>query len=222
MRFFVIGNGPSLNDTPLDALIGEKTVALNRINLIYPHTKWRPTIYCKTDHNPYLVDIYNEENILNVEIAEKSYLWEDFRDGHPDKPFKMMPVGMGSNSKVTWIERCEHHEHLGGSKYCTDTWHLPRICTAFGGINAAMQIAVLEGATEIYLLGCDLGYGREIGRDHFSTEYANRIRPLGAFENKNQHHLHTVANNSCPIPIYNATIGGNLEVYERIDLCQLL
>ena len=65
-RWFVLGNGPSLANTPLDLLIGENTVGINRINLIYDKTAWRPTIYCKTDHNPRLVSIYNKENILKL------------------------------------------------------------------------------------------------------------------------------------------------------------
>ena len=44
-RIFLIGNGPSLNDMNLDLLENEDTIAMNRIELIYPKTKWRPTYY---------------------------------------------------------------------------------------------------------------------------------------------------------------------------------
>ena len=180
-RFFVIGNGPSLLDTPLDKIAGEKSVALNRIHLIYYRTKWRPTHYVKTDHNHRLVNVYNEENIYHAEQGYKCYLWERFRDGHPDE-HRFMPHGMGDNWRnVTWIPRCEHHYyHADNHIKKAQSWHLPSICTAFSGIGPAIQIAVLEGATEIYLLGCDLGYGRPKGKDHFSSEYSIPTHNLGS------------------------------------------
>jgi len=34
--------------------------------------------------------------------------------------------------------------------------------------------------------------------------------------------VHTVAKRSSPVPIYNATIGGNLEVYPRVNMLDVL
>jgi hypothetical protein len=226
MRFFVIGNGPSLKHTPLDRIAGEKSVGLNRCHLIYPFTKWRPTHYVKTDHNPHLVSIWEEETMLQVNTVPVCYLWDKFRDGlprnHPN--YETLPRGIGDHANVTWVPRCEHHEHpyYGRSDRRALTWHLPTICTAYSGIGPAIQIAVLEGATEIYLLGCDLGYGKEKGQDHFSPEYSKDTRELGEFDTLSVIEAHKVAKTSSPVPIYNATIGGSLDVYERIELCQLL
>ena len=44
-RVFMIGNGPSLNHTPLEDLNDEYTIAMNKINRIYDKTSWRPSIY---------------------------------------------------------------------------------------------------------------------------------------------------------------------------------
>ena len=44
-RVFLVGNGPSLNDMNLDLLENEDSIAMNRIELIYEKTKWRPTYY---------------------------------------------------------------------------------------------------------------------------------------------------------------------------------
>ena len=49
MRAFFIGNGPSLVPEDLDRLKGEVTFACNRINLIYPKTRWRPSHYIFVD-----------------------------------------------------------------------------------------------------------------------------------------------------------------------------
>lgn len=48
-RVFIIGNGPSLSETPLEMLQDEFTIALNKINLIYDDTSWRPTYYVFDD-----------------------------------------------------------------------------------------------------------------------------------------------------------------------------
>lgn len=224
MRYFVVGHGPSLTVEQLNMIRGYPSVGLNRINLFYGKTDWRPTIYVKTDHNPRLVDVYNEENILNVgECLEKAYLWEEFKHGDPEKPHRFLPRGMGDNPKVTWVKRCKHHyyyadDHMHNSQY----WHLPEICTAYSGISPAMQIAFLNGATEIYLIGCDLGYGRGLKKDHFSDDYSLNPKPLGKWHVKQVLKAHNIAKRSCPIPIYNATDGGELELYERVNLCDAI
>jgi hypothetical protein len=84
-------------------------------------------------------------------------------------------------------------------------WHLPMICAHGTAVHAAMQIAVRNGANKIVLLGCDLGmpahfYGNEgIDNDALALE------------------AHEIASRCCPVPIYNATVGGSLEVYPRIE-----
>ncbi len=48
-RCFVIGNGPSLAQTPLDLLTDEVTIASNAIFLSFGETKFRPTFYTVED-----------------------------------------------------------------------------------------------------------------------------------------------------------------------------
>ena len=51
-RVFLVGNGPSLAETDMNLLKDEKTIAMNRISLIYPKaTKWRPTYYLFSSTN---------------------------------------------------------------------------------------------------------------------------------------------------------------------------
>jgi hypothetical protein len=40
----IVGNGPSLNETPLDQFAGIMSIGMNKIDLIYPRTSWRPTL----------------------------------------------------------------------------------------------------------------------------------------------------------------------------------
>ncbi|MEL7474404.1 MAG: hypothetical protein AAGK04_13885, partial [Planctomycetota bacterium] len=48
-RIFILGNGPSLNRTPLHQLKDEYTFATNRIHLLYDRIDWRPSFYTTVD-----------------------------------------------------------------------------------------------------------------------------------------------------------------------------
>ena len=83
-RIFLIGNGPSLNDMNLDLLENEDTLAMNRIDLLYPNTKWRPTYYlfCSSncEHREWGKKWSN--SILNACSEEKStpIIWKRFQN----------------------------------------------------------------------------------------------------------------------------------------------
>src|SRR3546814_11818983 len=45
----VVGNGPSLNQTPLEDFIGVPAIGMNKIDLIYKRYKWPPSpVMCVT------------------------------------------------------------------------------------------------------------------------------------------------------------------------------
>lgn len=198
MRHWLIGNGSSLNHTPLELLKGEISWGMNRIHLHYRTTLWRPTYYFMCDWNQQKPRNYWRE-CVNAHRDTPKWLWEGFRNGSRKFPDL---EGMGEVPNTTWIDRCEKHHYYAGDNYMkrVESWHLPELCTAFSGIGAVMQLAYLNGATEIYLLGCDL--------------YAE--------DNTNMTQVHRVAARSCPVPIYNCTVGGRLEVYERKNIQDVL
>jgi hypothetical protein len=90
----------------------------------------------------------------------------------------------------------------------------------FGGsLFTAMQIAVKEGYGPLILVGCDLGY-QDGQANHFDPAYEKGYEDklmTAARANGNCLRAHMNAAASCPVPIYNATIGGQLEVYNRIS-----
>lgn len=220
MRFFVIGNGPSLDHATLERLKGEQTVALNRIHLMYPGTDWRPTYYVKTDHNPRLLHVWQAETMLQIKLGIKCYLWDQFKDGLPDghPNHATCPVGIGDFPNVVWVPRCAHHyyHHYSREDRRAKSWHFPEICTAYSGIGPAIQVAVLEGADEIVLLGCDLDYDGDT--THCHPEYKMPTHETGHYDFMEVTEAHKIAKKSSPVPIFNATPGGRLEVYERIAL----
>lgn len=40
----IVGNGPSLNRTPLDRFVGVPSIGMNKIDLIFPRVAWRPSM----------------------------------------------------------------------------------------------------------------------------------------------------------------------------------
>jgi hypothetical protein len=163
MRAFILGNGPSLKDTPLDLLIGETTFAMNRINLYWQvthrETRWRPTYYFAFDWTgPDMV----EDVVVNVTEARHSFLRAD-RAG--DIEMRLRRFEWPSRITYFW-PRCDHlglnyegamHDPVLAARL-PKAWHLPSVCSFGSTLHIAMQVAVLMGYNPIFLLGCDLGF----------------------------------------------------------------
>jgi hypothetical protein len=236
MRIFLVGTGPSLNSTPLDRLIGEDSFSLNKIHYIYPKTAWRPTYFYYVDHplNDFLWKVPIDEN----KSAKHLWLLDEYRTGVPDgahihdeHPQIRRVTGLGN---VTWIKRCPLHSgYSGGNPKGMHEWHFPEICTAYNGMSAMIQISVQMGYDEIYLLGCDLGYQFDYTKNHFHVDYAEGNIPPNKWDAAywaqsdefNAKVAHEIAKTECAkrgVKVYNATIGGSLEVYPRISLEEVL
>jgi hypothetical protein len=203
MRIFLIGNGPSLNQTPLELLKDEDTMAMNAISLIYDQTSWRPTYYYCMDVNEN--DTRRWKSIEDNLGCKKLFLWEDFQSRF-------------SGDNIEWLKRCKYHHFYQRTHSKTlKEWHLPVICTANGSMNPMAQLAVTMGYNEIYLVGVDM-FAKKY--DHFHPAYPIYTK----FEERNaiELHTHSIIKKSCPVPIYNATVGGQLEIYPRVDLERLL
>lgn len=218
MRHWIIANGSSLLDTPLHLLKNEVTWGMNRIHLHYKHTTWRPTYYLMVDYNQQNPKNYWKE-CIRAHWNTKKYLWDSFRDGSKLFP-DLEPIGEVPNT--TWLPRCrKHHYYMADNWKRAESWHLPDICTAFSGIGAMMQLAVQNGATELYIVGADL-YEPDYRKNFFTPDYTSDPRPRDVLDNNNMIQVHKVAKRSSPIPIYNATVGGALEVHPRVNLYEVL
>lgn len=213
-RAFVVGNGPSLAWTNLNLLKGEVSFATNRIHLAYEKTDWRPTYYVRSEGFEYVG-------------TPSPLLWEKDLAIHLDDPsvevhgnlYFLKHLNKRDAAKLKPIKTCAHHIVHYDSEQCPHLWHLPVLCTYGSTVNVCIQMAVKMGFEEIYLVGCDLGY--EDGKpSHFDDRYEIGYEGLlreARYSNLDILTAHIVAKRSSPVPIYNATIGGNLEVYDRVD-----
>lgn len=190
-------------NTPLDLLKNESTMAMNAISLIYNKTEWRPKYYFCMDVNPN--DKRRWKSIDDNLSCEKVFLWDQWKDRY-------------SGENITLLPRCKkHHPFPVHSKNALQEWHLPTICTAHGSMSPMMQLAVAMRYDEIYLVGADLFSAKH---DHFDERYPAYC--VWEERNKIERHIHEVAKKSCPVPIYNATVGGSLEIYPRVDIHEIL
>jgi hypothetical protein len=209
-----MGNGPSLKDTNLDLLKGEVCFGVNRIHLIYPYTRWRPTYWIRTEGYA-----YDEEDILegmkiHFGLGCTCYL-EDGLKGYVASQRRYMR----GNCREEYLHLC--HQVNYDTSEAPDHWHLPTICGFGSSVNVAIQIAVKEGFDEIYLVGCDLGY-KDGKSNHFDPEYEIGYQRKARYANNNTLRAHKIAMRDSPIPIYNCTIGGNLDVYPRMRMEDVL
>ena len=92
---------------------------------------------------------------------------------------------------------------------------------------SAIQWAA-ERYDEIVLVGADLGYADGAHRNHFDAQYAP-VDSYTAEQARWFNHVladaHAIAKRECArrgVKIYNATVGGDLKAYPRVDIKTLL
>ncbi|MFT4155388.1 6-hydroxymethylpterin diphosphokinase MptE-like protein [Parafilimonas sp.] len=220
-RVFIIGNGPSLNITPLYLLKNEYTMAFNRFNLMFERLNWKPDFYVVTD-DLVIKDMYNEINNEILPCVQYAF----FPDLHPSNVnFKSY---IENRENVYWL-------NTDKSEYRTD---LPNCGINKTVINAGMQIAAYLGFTEIYLIGVDMTFedqkvkklnsrnweASEHDPNHFDPRYFGKGRK---YHNPTVHEMIEKFEtgkhffNSLGVNVYNAGVGGKLEVFPRKDFSSL-
>lgn len=215
-RCFIIGNGPSLKAEDLDKLKNEYTFAVNRIYLIFEQTDWRPTYYAIQDHK--LVEKYKDE-VSQLDLPVKFVATRAAND---------IKGGKGKYYYYNYVRRLfdgsapEFSEDISKQTYEGGT--VTYLC---------MQLAAYMGFSEIYLLGNDFNYSvtktaTDIVvnnvKDYFSDKYIsndeNRFFPRLDLCEIGFEHAKKVLDEK-GIHIYNATRGGKLEVFPRVNFDQI-
>jgi hypothetical protein len=226
-RVFIVGNGPSINKIPLDKLKNEYSFAMNRISMLYESTDWRPSFFICTTTN------IKDENwfkdiMKTIDSGVITFAWDKLRSY------------IGDKDNVYYL-RCTNGREVT-SKANNSWWSddITKRVTKFGtSLIVALQIAAYMGFNPIYLIGCDLGYKSPSFKDrilmrlglkgvirdnnHFDPKYNTPGLP-GDKLNVNMMAAHELAKNNTlkkGIKIINATIGGNLEIYPRVEFASL-
>lgn len=204
----VVGNGPSLNQTPLEEFLDIPAIGMNKIDLLYTRSKWRPSIVMCVNNMVVKqnLDAF-QKNSVPVYLAWKARWFVKNRakhihyfDLHSDEEFQTDATkGFGSGVTVTY---------------------------------AALQMAYYMGADPVIVVGVDHNfdkvggyatYEKRVGDDvnHFDPNYFKDGTVWGLPNLDASEEVYAKSRQAFEADgrkIYDATIGGKLQVFEKISI----
>lgn len=212
-RCFIVGNGPSLTIEQLEKLKDEDCFGANRIYKMFELTSWRPKYYVIQDKYDTTKGVYEKLEIENFFVSD--FYWREH--------------GMKNSNAI-----CYHIK-----RNIKQSSEIPFSTDASSYLQAAstvtytmIQLAAYMGYSEIYLIGMDHVYAN-ITNDKGVIIKKNQVRNH-AFEDEKPQEVvanieymefaYQAAKEYCDkngIKICNATVGGALEVFDRVDFWKL-
>ena len=241
-RCFVMGNGPSLNQTPLEKLDGEVVWGVNRCHLLYDRIAWRPSFYCAVDHRV-TPSIAPEIDAQSLELPGTLFFMPEQYAGLRD---------WADRENIIWTREKLQDPSIGPDGYFAT--HPPDFLRTPNTVTiTCIQLAVFLGFNPIYLIGCDakwvmpegLARGEGEVRDpgtgqlvtdfalimegesdpnHFHPDYFKKGDPWTAPNVDGQLYGYGKVKEKCVqvnVGLFNATVGGELDVITRKDIYSL-
>lgn len=219
-RCFIIGNGPSLRINDLNRLKGEYTFASNAIYTLFDKTDWRPSYY--TCFDKYVIKTMGKQlNHIDAGVCFYNSIAEKYMSDSAIEYYLLY-------ESVPFVVRKYKSVHPYISEEISN-----RVVDSHTVTFINIQIALYMGFTEIYLLGVDNNYSRKITgegkeiREQQKNDYGEGIKNVGVtgiqFVDTMEEGF-IVAKEYCDkhgIQIKNATRGGKLEVFDRVDIDNL-
>lgn len=208
----IVGNGPSLNNTPLDRIRDDiVSIGMNKINLIYETSTWRPDIIACVNG----LIISQNKNYFNKTEAVLIVPVKGFYLGVKPRA-NVIFVNLKDAEKLE--KNIEKHVFIG----CTVTF-------------TALQIAAYLNPKSVNIVGVDHNFIYDEGTDHqikklegddvnhFSKDYFKN-HYWGIPNLKGSEKLYQLSKEyfqSQNIPIKDYTVNGNLRVFEKGNVEEL-
>lgn len=222
-RCFLVGNGPSLQLSDLEGLNkkGEITFGCNLVTKVFGETSWRPDYYFLIDRicAKFQSEEINEA-IGEIPLFTNITTYNIFRE-KPKNPVILYNIAK-DKYKV---------------KRSPLAYYIPSGSTV---MSLMIEMAVYMGFSEIYLIGCDCtstfsgnthfikGYTDDKLKARDAKKIVDRMRRLGIQSDDYEKYFLDGSLNAYTllkehaikhgVTIYNATRGGALEVFDRVDL----
>lgn len=210
---FIIGHGPSLRASDLDILELNHiiTFSMNWTYKLFDKTKWRPDYYVAMDKG--MLDSHShfkweESTKRKCFIADMSE--EFWRKNQSKNNVKYHSVRNMNTKEVKFSEDVSRRVYYGAT-----------------AAYDCLQIAAYMGFKKIYLLGMDLVPCKQGSKS--ATQYSNFFE-VNSQEKKPQMWVDKILRSylcakryadTHDIHIYNATKGGYLEIFDRVDFDKL-
>jgi hypothetical protein len=210
----ILCNGPSLNGVDFDLLSKSDvfTIGLNKINLLFDKTSFRPDMIVSINK---LVIEQNKDffNSTNIDIVLDSSMSELF------KP----------KSNINYIYSLPYQLKFSGDM-------TGAVCQGYTVTYVALQLAFHLGFSEVTLVGCDHHFvtkgspnvkvkSGEEDLNHFSKDYFSKGMEWQLPDLLGSEIHYKLANEfykASGRKLYNSTEGGELEIFERITLNDFL
>ena len=205
----IVGNGPSLNDTPLDKLTKYPSIGMNKIDLIYQKTSWRPD-YIVVNNNLVIKQHWR----FFLEYKEKILLaWKSriFIKSKYRRKFNYFNVFNNKNFSK------EFDKGVGSSGTVTFT---------------ALQLAYYMGASKVVLIGIDHNFkftGKpndiekitDIDQNHFDPNYFKIDQLWGVPNLKKSEEGYQIAKEAFEQDgreVLDATVNGKLKIFKKVAI----
>lgn len=216
-RCFIIGTGPSLEPEDLDKLKehGEICFGSNRIYEIFDKTGWRPTYYANQDFQ--LIE-KSSEKIKELKCKQK-----------------FLPVDVkkffNNEDDITYFILKHKEYYPKDAEFSFDL--ADYLGQGFTVTYGLIQIAKYMGFDEIYLLGIDHNYSISLNekgvpvyndtKDYFEGAKATNqgINLPRVVESTVAYMTAEKVSRKNDFRVFNATRGGKLEAFERVDFDSL-
>lgn len=203
-RCFILATGPSLTIEDVKKLKNEYTFGMNSICLLFDDLGWETTYYGVQDKG-----VYDKLKGKYSQMKSTVLFLGDGIDKRDRKDIKHIPFALN------YLNHRYSYKKLW-TKFSCDV--SKKVYDGYTITYSLIQIAVYMGFKEIYLLGNDCSYPKDPKKQHFmdfghydSSTLTARDRIIYAYQFAHEYLKNT------DVTIYNATRGGALEVFPRVD-----
>ena len=209
-RGFIVATGPSLRLSDIETLYehNEICISMNRIYKIFEDIKWRPQYYMIEDLK---ILEGSKEEIFDLDIENKL-----ITDDWEVTDSKELEKGV--------LRYHRTFEPLIEDRPGFSLDISRQVVFGYTITYSCIQLAAYLGLKEIYLLGVDFNYNylNSNKQNHFIKDYLNNTEKetMNRFFQKESLLAYKAAEEASRkngFRIYNATRGGKLEVFERVD-----
>ncbi len=207
-RCFAVATGPSLTVEDLDTLHENQELcfSVNGIFKIFESTHWRPDFYLLSDLSGMLSW---KKEILEMDVKNKfiaDVAWNLKENEAGDNIYKW-------HMQRTW--ECGKEPEFSEDFARKSFWGRTVI------YDGVLQLAAYMGFKEIYLVGTDCCQYDDQKKQHFVSNYSMEKSILNINDILLAYKAAKRYADSHGIKIYNATHGGKLEIFERVDFDSL-
>lgn len=215
-RCFIVGTAPSLNKTNLSLLKDEYVFGVNTLYKAIDRIGKTPQYWGITD-----VDVFKQIGLQVLELNTILFLTGKagmyYLDNKDEYRYCREPVVVKNLGRMNYWERFGHDLKKG----------------VYGGrtvvIDSCIQTAFHLGFSEIYLLGCDCDYSKGHhfdGKEHAHVKKKEGGKPMSEqIDRERVMDSYRVCKRAIECrgkKIVNCTVGGRLEVFDRMKLEDVL